>query len=349
MTFALVLATSTAQKLGTVFAIALVVGWLFFILAHVRRGSVQAGDEIETAPNRKPYYDDDALEGMKLERALTLSLVLLVIIGIGLPLYWVNETRRENGAKKLFAQTSTEVGFSLFQPADSPLPANPKLNELHFGCAGCHGNVGQGGATKYTITTPLQTTESVSWQVPALNTALLRFTPDTVRTIIVYGRSNTPMPAWGLAGGGPMNDSQIDALVAYLESIQITPAAAMKDAAQYGTDGSAIFNAYCARCHTKGFSYGQPDLAGGGAYAPNITGSDELRQFPNIADQIDYVTVGASYGKSYGTRGVGSMAADPRLDSETAGAAQQGGGMPKFDKTLTTEQIAAVVAYERGL
>jgi mono/diheme cytochrome c family protein len=345
----MILGASTAQKLGTVFAIALVFGWLLFILAHVKRGAVRPGDEIETAPNRKKYYDDDGLEGPKLEQALTIALVLLVIIGVGLPLYWLNEPRRERGATKLFANNAVQVGFALFQPADSPLPANPKLNELHFGCAGCHGNVGQGGATNYTITTPLGTTQSVSWQVPALNSALLRFTPDTVRTIIVYGRSNTPMPAWGLAGGGPMNDSQIDALVAYLQSIQITPAAAMKESSQYGNDGAAIFNAYCARCHTKGYSYGAPDLAGGGAYAPNITNGDELRQFPSIADQIDYVTNGASYGKSYGTRGVGSMAADPRLDIESPGAAQQGGGMPKFDKTLTADQIQAVVDYERGL
>ncbi|MDQ1370392.1 MAG: hypothetical protein QOF20_2745 [Acidimicrobiaceae bacterium] len=342
-------AASTAQKLGTVFAIALTVGWLLFMLAHVKRGAVKPGDEILEAPNRKPYYEDDILEGPKLERALTLALVLLVIIGIGLPLYWINETRRENGAKKLFANTAVEVGFALFQPADSPLPANPKLNELHFGCAGCHGNAGQGGSTNYTITTPLGTTQSVSWQVPALNTALLKYTPDTVRTIIVYGRSNTPMPAWGLAGGGPMNDSQIDSLVAYLQSIQITPAAAMKEGESVGTNGSAIFNAYCARCHTKGYSYGAPETSGAGSYAPNLTNGSELRQFPNLVDQIDYVTKGATYGKSYGTRGIGSMAADPRLDIETPGAAQQGGGMPKFDQVLTPEQIQAVVNYERGL
>jgi mono/diheme cytochrome c family protein len=345
----MIFAASTAQKLGTLFALALVAGWLVFILAHVKRGAVKAGDEIATAPNRKAYYDDEGLEGPKLERALTMALILLVIIGVGLPLYWINETRRENGAKKLFAHTAEEVGFQLFQPADSPLVANAKLNELHFGCAGCHGNAGQGGSTTYTITTPLGATQSVTWQVPALNTVLLRFTSDTVRAIIVYGRSNTPMPAWGLAGGGPMNDSQIDALVAYLQSIQISPDQATKAAAQYGNDGAAIFNAYCARCHTKGFSYGLPDAAGGGAYGPNLTNGDELRQFPNLADQIDYVTKGATYGKAYGTRGIGSMAADPRLDVETPGAAQQGGGMPKFDQMLTADQIQAVVNYERGL
>jgi mono/diheme cytochrome c family protein len=344
-----IVAASTAQKLGTVFAGALVVGWLVFMLAHVKRGSVKSGDEILYAPNRKPYYDDDQLEGMKLERALTMALILLVIISIGLPLYWLNETRREDGAKKLFAHTAVEVGFSLFQPADSTLLANAKLNELHFGCAGCHGNAGQGGSTTYTLTTPLGAVQSVTWQVPALNTVLLRNTPDTVRDIINYGRANTPMPAWGLAGGGPMNDSQLDDLVAYLQSIQLTPAQAMKAAAAVGDNGEAIFNAYCARCHTKGYSYGAPDTPGGGAYGPNLTNGDELRQFPNIVDQVDYVTKGATYGKSYGTRGVGSGAPDPRLDAETPGAAMQGGGMPYFGELLSPAQIQAVVDYERGL
>lgn len=345
----MIVAVSTAQKLGMVFAIALTVGWLIFMLAHIKRGGVKVGSEIETAPNRKPYYDDDLLEGTKLERALTGALILLVIIGVGLPLYWLNEPRREKGAVKLFAQNAIDVGFQLFQPADSPLIANPKLNELHFGCAGCHGNVGQGGSTKYSITTPLGATQQVTWQVPPLNTALLRFTPDTVRTVIVYGRSNTPMPAWGLAGGGPMNDEQIDALVAYLKSIQLAPDKALEEAKPLGTDGAAIFSAYCARCHTKGATYGLPDLPGGGAYGPNLTNGSELRQFPNIAEQIDYITKGAEYGKSYGVRGIGSMAPAIRLDVETAGAAMQGGGMPMFGQLLTPEQIQAVVNYERGL
>jgi mono/diheme cytochrome c family protein len=239
--------------------------------------------------------------------------------------------------------------MALFQPADSTAKANAKENELHFGCAGCHGNKGQGGSTNYAITSALGAVQQVSWQVPALNTALLRFTPDTVRTVIVYGRSNTPMPAWGLAGGGPMNDQQIDALVAYLKSIQITPAAAQAEGAQYGTDGSAIFNAYCARCHTKGYSYGQPDVVGGGALGPNLTNQDEIRQFPTATDQVTFVTVGAEYGKPYGTRGLGQLAPAVRVDPETVGTSGPGGGMPYFGQMLTEAQIQAVVTYERGL
>ena len=52
-----------------------------------------------------------------------------------------------------------------------------------------------------------------------------------VTQIITYGRPGTPMQAWGVAGGGPKNDQSIQDLVAYLRTIQLTPAEAQKQAA----------------------------------------------------------------------------------------------------------------------
>ena len=63
----------------------------------------------------------------------------------------------------------------------------------------------------------------VNWRVPALNTVLLRFSREEVTYIITYGRPFSPMPAWGVAGGGALNDQQVQNLVDYLESIQISP------------------------------------------------------------------------------------------------------------------------------
>jgi mono/diheme cytochrome c family protein len=343
-------AVTTAQKLGFAFAVALVIGWAIFILAHIKRSGVPAGSEAETAPNRRPYFDDDALEGIKLERVLVFALILLVIIAIGLPLYWLNEPTRQAHAAVGFDNRAAEAGFTLFQPSDSPLPTHPQANALHFGCATCHGLKGEGGSTKFSITTASGQVQQVAWQVPALNTVLSRFTPDTVRNIITYGRQGTPMPPWGLNGGGPMNNEQIDDLVAYLQTLQLSPAEAQKQQTdKYGTDGQALFNANCARCHTAGFSFGQPGLSGGGAYGPNLTGGSETRQFPKISDQIDFVTKGAEYGKPYGDHGIGQMAPANRVDSEIIGASAAGGGMPMFGSMLTPEQIQAVVNYERGL
>jgi len=76
---------------------------------------------------------------------------------------------------------------------------------------------------KASVTEYLGNTRQVQWKAPALNTVMLRYTADTVRTILIYGRANTPMPAWGVAGGGAMNEQQILDLVEYLKSITLSP------------------------------------------------------------------------------------------------------------------------------
>jgi mono/diheme cytochrome c family protein len=139
------------------------------------------------------------------------------------------------------------------------------------------------------------------------------------------------MPAWGIAGGGPMNDQQISDLVAYLHSISIGSQKAMEQAAPTGTDGKALFDGYCARCHTEGFSHGEPGVPGGGAFGPSLVGGVTLRQFPDENDQIDWVTNTAELGKPYGQRGVSH------------------GIMPHFGEMLSPEQIKAIVDYERTL
>jgi hypothetical protein len=113
---------------------------------------------------------------------------------------------------------------------------------------------------------------------------LLRYSREEVRFILVYGRPGTPMPAWGVDGGGPLNDQQIQNLIDYLDSNQFTAedvqaevAAQLEDymAAEFDdgepvfeSEGEALFNmgllddfaggAYaCARCHTANWSYAE--------------------------------------------------------------------------------------------
>src|SRR5207237_4121446 len=89
----LLAAASSQQRIGIAVAVLLVVGWAVYVLIHLRtrRSDAPPGAEYELAPNRKPYYDDDFLETKKLDRSLGLALVLLVVVAIGLPLYWANE------------------------------------------------------------------------------------------------------------------------------------------------------------------------------------------------------------------------------------------------------------------
>ncbi|MDX1450823.1 MAG: hypothetical protein R3246_17365, partial [Acidimicrobiia bacterium] len=56
---------------------------------------------------------------------------------------------------------------------------------------------------------------------PAINDVFYRYDEDEVNYWLTYGRGNTPMPAWGLDGGGPMNEKQIEDVVNYLKTIAI--------------------------------------------------------------------------------------------------------------------------------
>ncbi|MEO7429282.1 MAG: cytochrome c, partial [Acidimicrobiales bacterium] len=208
-----VLAASTVKSIGAVIAVLTGIGFVWYVATNIRAGRGEVAAEIELAPNRKPYYDDEGLEGPRLTRALSTGLVLLTVVAVGLPLYWLNEPSRQNGAIADFDQTFVNRGSKLFAPTA----------EGGYNCAGCHGAGGVGASAPFTLTdTNAKFVASVTWQAPAINTVLLRFSKDELRDILVYGRPGTPMPAWGAAGGGPLTAQQIDELVAYLGSIQLS-------------------------------------------------------------------------------------------------------------------------------
>ncbi len=319
---------ATQQNLAVAFVVALVLGWGLFLLLSVKKSGEQVGDEAGTAPNRRPYFDDEALEGPRLERAQKAALAMLFVVVVGMPLYWLKEPARQKGAVAGFDKRSAHRGFVLFQPTTSDIPEG---NIGHFACGGCHGSEGQGGVTNYALSEAGGTSRPVQWTVPPLNTVLLRFSEEEVNTIITYGRPNTPMPAWGVAGGGPMNAQQVTDIIEYLKSIQLSPKEARAAAAKLGTDGGTLFDQFCSRCHTKGWSYGEPEAPGSGAFGPSLIDGVTLRQFPDMLKHIEFVTLGSEYQKPYGARGVGT------------------GRMPGFGQMLSEAQIRAIVEYERSL
>ena len=190
--YSTVLAASTVKSIGAVIAVITGIGFVWYVIANIRAGRDEVASEIELAPNRKPYYDDERLEGPRLTRALSTGLVLLAVVSVGLPLYWLNEPSRMDGAIKGFDNTFVNRGSRLFAPtADGG-----------YNCAGCHGAEGVGGIAPYTITdADAEFVATVNWQAPALNTVLLRYSIEEVREILTYGRPGTPMPAWGAEGG----------------------------------------------------------------------------------------------------------------------------------------------------
>ena len=95
-----------------------------------------------------------------------------------------------------------------------------------------------------------------------------------------------------------------------------------------------MFNQNCARCHTSGYSYGEPKAPAGGAYGPSLRESGLKNQFPEKKAQIDFITNGVPDNGAYGKAGVNHWS---------------GGGMPYFKNILTPEQIEKIVDYERSL
>ena len=93
--------------------------------------------------------------------------------------------------------------------------------------------------------------------------------------------------------------------------------------------GAALFNTNCAQCHTGGWSFYEPESPGSGAFGPPL--SNVQHQFLKPQDQIDFVTDGKKVGEKYGRQGKSS------------------GRMPFFSQLLTSEQIEAIVEYERSL
>ncbi len=205
-------------------AVIVIIAVIAYKVISVRREPVE-----KPAQNLTPFYDDETLEDSHLTRVLRWALIFSTIIAVVLPLYWLLEPQRQTKELEGFEERAIERGAVLFSNASMPDYDSAKSLQ----CANCHGTDGGGGSTSFVITPEAQGNadaipRSVTWQAPALNTVLSRFSEEQVNQIITYGRPGTPMAAWGIEGGGPKNDQSVTDLVAYIKSIQKTPAQAMK-------------------------------------------------------------------------------------------------------------------------
>ena len=93
----MLLAASTQRTIGFVILAIVFVGYVVYLILNSRSARDEVGSEIELAPNRKPYLEDEELEGSKLDKSLLAGLAMLALIGVGLPLYWLGEPGRHQG------------------------------------------------------------------------------------------------------------------------------------------------------------------------------------------------------------------------------------------------------------
>lgn len=182
-------------------------GGIVYIFFNIRSAKAEVGSEIELAANRSPALRDEDLEGRRLDLALLGNLVMLTIIAIALPFYWLGEPGREDGRNVDTARIFTNRGEEIYVEGAQ--------------CVNCHGSAGAGGSVTTSITDDDGGfVAQVVWKAPALNTLMSRHTEDEILYTLNFGR-NGVMPAWGGGGGGPLTDQQLEEVVFYLRSIQI--------------------------------------------------------------------------------------------------------------------------------
>jgi cytochrome c553 len=383
-----VLAASTVVTIGAVIAVLVGVGAIVFLIANLRSGRPEIGSEIELAPNRRPYLDDEALETVRLNRTLRWALVLLIICSVGLPLYWLNEPGRQSGAISEFERVFATRGEERYAEGSA--------------CQDCHGPEAVGGVAPYTITdADNQFVATVNWRAPALNTVMLRFTRDEVRYILNYGRPFSPMVGWGAeVNRGPLNEQQIDNLIDYLEEIRLSPeeaqqaataelaielglldeadredadaVAAAEERIDYtdpdvgrilfnlGEEGNFAGGAYsCARCHTRGWSIiSEP----ADQVSPPDADLSDYVGFPDGSGALGPNLTGGLVPRQFATAeemvefvSVGSADGEPYGQNGIGSGRMPGlGDNPNTEEVegdgmLTQEMIEAIVAYERSL
>lgn len=182
------------------------IGWFAYLV-----GSGSRRDRKDPVPsNLSASQTDDELETTRLDRTLVGAVVTAGFLTLAMPIYYLGELDRQEGFVEEFGDASIERGHEVWE---------------EFACGSCHGTVGGGGVAAF-----LEERSQVNvsgWASPALDDIFYRYDRDEVSFWITYGRANTPMPPWGLDGGGPLNTQQIDNILNYIESFQIDQTGAL--------------------------------------------------------------------------------------------------------------------------
>ena len=373
-----VFGTFIQQAVAYVIVAIFAVGAVVWLVASMRRARPEVGSEVELAPNRKPYYDDEGMEGKRLDAFGAWALVSITIIAVGLPLYWLAEPGRQAGAVKNFASEAAGKAFHGGSPVGGAA-LFATTAQGGFNCAGCHGGV-SGGPVVYTLTDPVtKKVRQVAWTAPSLDDVALRMTKEQIKEVLTYGRPFSPMPAWGLLGGGALNDQQLDHLIAYLESVAITPKASKERQAAKAKAELAILQdpqAALAKAEAAvGEATDDQSRLAAEAEVGRIQAIIANKQTPSLGAALFNLncsrchTLGYSYGapKAPGTGAFGPpldnvlnqfLVEQDQIDFVTNGTkfgekygaqGKSSGRMPYFGQVLTADQIKAIVEYEREL
>jgi cytochrome c553 len=176
-------------------------------------------------------------------RLKTLGVVLVAAAALFTMFYWLTDSARRGSIASAQDAELLEYGEFVFSDSSEPGAA---------GCARCHGPEGEGGPI------PNDPDGRVA---PSLRTASLgqklAENAEYVRLVVSYGgvvvsgNVNSPMPAWSYEVGGPLNEQQLEAVVALVERwAEEAATAAPTDVPNTVEAGAQVFTAAgCAGCH----------------------------------------------------------------------------------------------------
>jgi mono/diheme cytochrome c family protein len=134
------------------------------------------------------------------------------------------------------------VEYTLETTSGAPIQIGQQLFAEY--CAVCHGNFGEGGPN------PTRPDDIIA---PISSAEYLKTRNDsTLRSITAQGQPNFGMSPFGTSFGGPLDDDEIDAIVAFLRSweanppVEIPPEVVRLPGA---SSGSEVFMEVCSQCH----------------------------------------------------------------------------------------------------
>lgn len=205
-------------------------------------------------------------------RLKTLGVVLVTALAAFTILYWVTDTARRD----TIAATQDEELLHFGEIIFSDDPTQPAA----AACAQCHGADGTGGEPGAQVIGPSLHTRSLADKLKA--------NPNYVHLavsyggVVVSGNVNSQMPAWSHEVGGPLNEQQIDAVVALVESWAAEAAQQPVEEVPNTADaGAEVYaSAGCAGCHGA-------ELEGGVGPALTNIGNEMGSDLPTAVSQQD--------------------------------------------------------------
>lgn len=259
-------------------------------------------------------------------RIKTLGVLLVTALAAFTMLFWFTDEARRAAIASEQEEELLHFGEIIF----SDDPTEPAA----AGCARCHGADGKGGAIP---------NDPDGRRAPSLHTASLankvRVNPAYIHLavsyggVVVSGNVNSLMPAWSHEVGGPLNEQQIDAVVALVTQWAMEAPAGPVEVPNTPEAGAEVYaSAGCVACHGV-------ELEGGVGPALTNIGNEMGVDLPGGVSQQDQL--------------VADYKADPRKALEnwirdSANNYNDGSptGMPPHPpESLSDSQLAALITF----